>query len=378
MEIHPDALIEDAIEQCGHDDFGDPSWREGFDVLVDSLSTEASLSGGGRLLVWSQLSQSLANRLSVVAWRKAHPDFARPVEKPVFIIGLPRTGTTLLSNLLDLDPANRSLLRFEARDSTPPPGPEPEARQLAGAQEELDLLYLGNPELKRIHYERADSPTECIALLGQAFRSVHYELMTRIPKYGDWHLAADMTSAYAWHRDVLQVLQSRSGGRWCLKSYCHALALPALNRVYPDARFVVTHRAIDEVVASQCSLALAMHAVSTEEGTDRYVGRRWLDLLVTMTERRADFRSQVDSNRFIDIDYQDLVRAPEPTLAKLYERLGWRYDAGMEGAIARPRAPKDRFGSHRYDLSHFGLSRDEVASRFRRYVQLHPAAAIAA
>lgn len=367
--LDPDRLVEQAVAATGLDDFGAPSWREGLEALVASANDEARLSPVGELILASQIGASLRNRLAVTDWHHRHPDLAAtPIERPVFILGLPRTGTTLLSHLLDADPQVRSLLRWEAFAAVPPPDPAtmPDDPRVAAAQAEMDALYEAAPAFKAIHYESADGPTECVTLLGQDFRSVHFETMAHLPSYGAWHERCDMVPAYDWHRRVLQVLQSAWPGRWVLKSPCHNLALDALDTVYPDAVFVVTHRDPVVVVASLASLVSVLSGLGTDHDFDRERGRRWLELAALMVERFRTARARLGEQRFFDLPYDELVADPLRATARLYDWLGWELSADTRARFGSYLAhnPQGRFGRHDYDLARFGLSEEEVAVRF--------------
>jgi hypothetical protein len=286
-------LVAEARHTTGLDDLGAPSWTEGLDRLVDSLQTDAQLNEMGEIILSAQVKRSLVTRLEVEHWHLTHPHLAdRPVTGPVFIVGLPRTGTTLLSYLLDADPANRSLLRGEAFAAVPPltTATLRSDPRIGRADAEQEGLYQAAPAFKAIHHETGAGPTECITLLGQDFRSAHWETMANIPRYGDWHLACDMEPAYRWHRRVLQVLQSDAPGRWCLKSPMHNLALESLVAVYPDARFIVTHRDPAVVLASLCRLVSILSGLGTDHDFDAYIGQRWLELTRRLVDRALGFR----------------------------------------------------------------------------------------
>jgi len=364
-------LVEQAVATTGLDDLGPPTWRPGLEALVASANDEARLSEVGELILAGQIGASLRNRLAVTDWHRRHPGLAgTAVERPVFILGLPRTGTTLLSYLLDADPAVRSLLRWEAFAAVPPPDPATAAHdpRVARAQAEMDALYAAAPAFKAIHYEAADGPTECVTLLGQDFRSVHYETMAYLPSYGAWHETCDMVPAYEWHRRVLQVLQSAWPGRWVLKSPCHNLALDALDTVYPDAVFVATHRDPVVVVASLASLVSVLSGLGTDHDFDRELGRRWLELAATMVERFEDARARLGPQRIFDLPYDELVGDPISAAARLYDWLGWELTAETRSRFSDylERNPQGRFGRHDYDLARFGLTETQVTARFER------------
>lgn len=367
-------LIDRAIVGAGANDMGPPTWQEGLEALVASANHEAQLNELGEATLSSQVTSSIANRLGVVRWHAEHPEIAAaPVDAPVFILGLPRCGTTLLSYLLDRDPANRSLLRGECFASTPPPE-SATLRTHAGvltAQAEMDALYALLPEFKAIHYEQGDGPTECITVLGQDFRSVHFETLANLPGYSAWHLACDMVPAYELHRRVLEVLQWRAPGRWVVKSPCHNLALDALVTVYPDARFVVPHRDPTVAVGSLASLVSVLAGIGSHADWDAYIGDQWLELCGLMLDRHLDFRRRHGDARFFDLGFDALTGDAMVEIERLYAWLGWELtgdvDAAMRAYLAE--APAGRFGTHTYDLARFGLTADRIRDRVSSYLE---------
>lgn len=362
------ALEAAAVEATGLEDFGAPSYREGLEVYVDSLTREARLNEVGALALEANLVANLRNRLRVVDWRATHPEVAdEAVVTPLFVIGLPRTGTTLLSALLAEDPRRRALRRWESGDPVPPPeaatfttDPRIEATRIAG--EMLDTL---NPGFKAIHHEPAEGPTECVTLLGQHFTSLLWETVANVPSYGEWLLAANQHDAYAHHHDVLQLLQSRAPGRWSLKSPHHGLALDTLLGRYPDARIVVTHRDPVPVVGSLCSLARSLSGTFTDADHTAYIASHWLDVAEQIVNRTADARVRHPEAEFLDVDYQDLLTQPLAVVARIYAFDGMELTPEVE---ARFQAYLDdneqgKFGRHTYSLEDFGLHADEIRER---------------
>lgn len=371
--IGPDDLLEEACKETGLDDFGPDDFREGLEVYWDSVTSEAQLNEVGAVAVRANVVGSLANRLKVVDWAASHADVAdESIEAPVFVIGMFRAGTTLLSNLFDQDVRNRALLRWEAGDSVPPPtpanfrnGPRVDAARVAG-----EMLESLNPKMAAVHHEDADGPTECIAVMSQDFKSLALEAIANVPTYGRWLQQVDQRSAYEYHRLVLRVLQNGGvRGRWTLKSPHHATALDALTSVYPDARLVLLHR--DPVVlgASVCSLISTLTSTFSDADHRRYIAEHWTAMLETSIERIEAFRTTHPDHPILDVQYDDLVREPVDTLAAMYDFLG---DSLTEDARAAIEAyvgthTKGRFGQHRYDLTEFGLDKAEVAERFGAY-----------
>src|SRR6478609_1049924 len=205
-----DAALDQVSEAEGLDDYGHPSFRDGLDVLAANLPS-ARLNAIGDAAFDSTVRQSLRNRLRVNEWHRTHPEASvEAPEVPIIIVGLTRTGTTALSHLLAADPANRSLRQWEAQDSVPPPteaGYWTDPRYLA-AKEAGNMLDLVNPRFKSIHHDEPEDAVECAIPLGQHFTSISLDSMFNVEGYGDWLYGADLTHAYDWHRQVLQVLGS--------------------------------------------------------------------------------------------------------------------------------------------------------------------------
>ncbi|TML87195.1 MAG: sulfotransferase [Actinobacteria bacterium] len=370
-----DDLVTEACKETGLDDFGSDDFREGLGVYCESAFSEAELNDVGVMAVQGTIVASLANRLRVVDWAARHPDVHdERIDAPLIVIGMFRAGTTFLSNLLDQDPGNRALLRWEAGDSAPPPtpatfrsGPRVDAvRASAGVLEQL------NPKMAAVHHEEADGPTECIAVMSQDFKSLSWEAIANVPTYGRWLRTVDQRSAYEYHRLVLQVLQAGGvRGRWTLKSPHHAIALDALTAVYPDARLVLLHRDPVVLCGSVCSLIHTLSATFSDFDHRRYIADHWTAMLQTSISRIDAFRAAHPEHPVLDVQYDDLLKAPADTVARIYEAFGDRLTdearAAVDSYVADNRS--GRFGEHRYDLAEFGLAEREIAERFASYVE---------
>jgi hypothetical protein len=371
--VKPDDFLAAASDQTGLADFGRDSFREGLAVYCESVTHEAQLNDLGVAAVGANITGCLVNRLRVVDWAGGHPDVtSAPIEAPLVVIGMFRAGTTLLSNLLDQDKRNRSLLRWEAGDSVPPPAPA-ELRvgpRVDAARTGVEMLERINPRVAVVHHEEADGPTECIAVMSQDFKSLALEAIANVPTYGRWLDDIDQRSAYEYHRLVLQVLQSGGArGRWTLKSPHHAIALDALTSVYPDARLVLLHRDPVALCASVCSLIDTLSAPFTDADHRPYIAKHWTDMLETSIERIEAFRGAHPDRRILDLQYDDLIRAPVQAVARVYESFGESLDEparrALDAYVSINR--KGKFGTHRYELTAFGLKKAEIAERFSSY-----------
>jgi hypothetical protein len=369
----PEEMTAAAVEATGLDDFGGDSFRAGLDAYCRSID-EAQLNDIGHIAVAANVTASLSNRLKVVDWVKLHPEIREEeIVAPVFVIGMFRAGTTLLSNLFDCDGGNRPLLRWEAGDSIPPPhqnefrrGPRVDAVAESAAM--LDML---NPDISKVHHETADGPTECLTLLGQDFKSLVWEAITNVPSYSGWLMQADSRSAYDYHRLALQTLQSGGvRGRWTLKSPHHAIALDALTAVYPDARLVLLHRDPVALCGSVCSLIRTLSKTFSDADHSAYIGRHWSDLLETSYQRIGAFRAARPDFPLLDVDYADLMADPVGTVSRIYQFTGDPLTEpaarAMEAFVAAN--PQGRHGRHEYALADYGLDEAEIRERFAPYV----------
>lgn len=371
----PDQVIGAAREATGLDDFGSAEFREGLEMYCEAVEAEAQLNDLGRVAVEANVVGSLANRLEVVDWAARHPGILdQPVREPLIVIGMFRAGTTLLSNLFDQDPDNRSLLRWETSDSVPPPGPDDwrAGPRVEAAQVASDMLDQINPAIPAVHHESADGPTECLTLLGQDFKSLLWEAMTNVPSYSRWLMDVDQQSAYRYHRLALQVLQSGGvGGRWTLKSPHHALALDALTTVYPDSRLVLLHRDPISLVGSVCSLIRTLSGTFSDADHTGYIAEHWTRMLETSVARVDAFRHARPDHPILDVAYRDLIADPVKVVETIYAFAGRDLSGPAADAMRAYLAanPAGKHGAHRYDLAEFGLEAADVSARFAGYTE---------
>ncbi|WP_433424044.1 sulfotransferase family protein [Microtetraspora malaysiensis] len=357
-------------------DFGADAYLDGLEVLLDSYAREAALTPLGRRAQRSFLRGALAARLwSEEAWRR-HPEHADvPVERPIFVTGLPRTGTTALHRLLTADPAHQGLEVWLAEAPQPRPPRETWADDpvYRAIQSGYERHHVENPEFMGVHYISADMVEECWQLLRQSMRSISFECLAHIPAYSAWLDGQDWTPAYRRHRRNLQLIGLRDAGRrWVLKNPSHLFALDALLAVYPDALVIQTHRSPRTAMASMCSLAAHATAGWSEAFTEAVIGRDQLDLWSRGLDRFRAERAKHDRARFFDVHYDDFVRDPMGTIEAVYAHFGLRLGDEARTAMARmhdesrsgPRRP-----AHRYALSDFGLTGEEIDERFAGYVE---------
>ncbi|MGD0394114.1 MAG: sulfotransferase [Acidimicrobiales bacterium] len=327
--FEPSRLVEEALTRTGQDDFGEPSWQEGLTILLDSLEHEARLNGLGVEIATAEVVTYLANRLAITGWRDAHPEVAGgTVDRPIFIVGQPRTGTTILYDLLARDPTLRAPLTWEVDRPVPAPGTATyhcDAR-IAEVQETLDLAESVMPGFSTFHPVGALLGQECVRMTAADFRSMIFPTQYRIPTYDRWLLHdADLAPAYRWHRRYLQHLQSRHpADQWLLKSPAHLWHLDALATEYPDAVIVHTHRDPLKVIASGCALTAHLRAMASDEtwGTEAAADFA-ADILVGL-ERGIDARDRgiFPPGQTIDVHFLDFMADPIETIGQIYAALG--------------------------------------------------------
>lgn len=371
--MNTEELLGSAREQAGLSELGDDSILHPLGRLVDALNSEAALSERGVQSVTGNLVATLANRLRVEGYLAQHPELLeQPVERPMFVFGLPRTGTTLVINLLSVDPARRCFLRWEASDSVPPPTP---GELHAGARydkcqeiTELSLKYA--PHISAIHHEDADSPTECQFAMSPSFVAQYYDSMYHIPSYHQWFLhEADYLPAFRYHKRLLQLLQANTGGRWTLKNPWHPLYLDALTTVYPDAQLVMTHRDPVDVVASACSLVNAVRPMFSDAVDPVAVGECLLETFDLMIERTLAYKQQHGEDSIYDLQYAALMADPLGEIRKVYAHFDEDFTPEAEAAMNAYMAdnPKGKHGRHSYALEDYGLCAGQVKERYADY-----------
>ena len=370
------SIVERAEEATGLEDFGSDSFREGLEILVRSVECAELPRPEVKGLLYGVCAKALANRLRVVEYVGRAPGIlAERVERPLFLIGMPRSGTTLASYLLDQDPARRSLLLWEAWESVPPASTETlrsDPRCLALLAEQGAELARA-PDQVRPHYEFANGPTECIRLHAQDFKALMFEGYMPLREYARWMLGADMTSAYAYQKLCLQLLQSRAPGIWSLKMPSHALHIEWLHGVFPDARIVWLQR--DPYRALGSLFAMKSHSWQLRCGREdlAWLREHYVGQLAEHVRRPMEFQRRRGLDALYCLSYAELVRDPVGAMRALYAWTGDELSSETEKRMAAwlARNPQGRFGRLEYSLERFGLSVRELEPRFAEYIETY-------
>ncbi|HEV8065599.1 MAG TPA: sulfotransferase [Acidimicrobiales bacterium] len=375
------SLIAAAIEATGSEDFGGSTFREGLERLCDSLATEAELTEMGETILEIRLRSLLVNRLRIERTYGEHPEIDdQQIDGPVFIVGLPRTGTTALSQLLALDPQIRSLRLWESSEPVPAPetATEHSDARIAENERSLETMYSVFPRMKALYFQTATGPTECQDLLGMEMRTSHFDGMAHVPSYTAWVMDCDMAPAYDYHRRTLQLLQWHCPPTlWHLKTPVHLLSLGEVVRVYPGARFLWTHRDPAEVMGSVCSLISYTRSWVSDRDESPDIGAEQLSIWSEAVSRGMAFRAQVGEERFADVAFGELNADPVGTVAAAYDRIGLSLGDDARRLIGAWAAEHSRgsHGAHEYALDGFGLTPAAVHERFAAYLERFPAPA---
>ena len=376
------ALLAEARRTCGLSDFGDEDFRVPLRTLLASLSGEAGLNRDGAAAFHGRIVQSLVTRLRAQDWRARHPEIAREtIERPLVIVGMTRTGTTLLQRAIARDRRLYSALDWELREPAPRPGtrfdrPDP---RIPDAEERSRLAHETSPELMAIHPGKAHDPEEEILLFEDAFLSHVPEASCYVPSYRAWLDGQDFTPAYDHLKRMLQLLQwqkQRRGerrDRWLLKTPAHLGYLETLFAAFPDAHVVHAHRHPFESVPSGASLNFSIWRMNSDHADPKRVGRQWKQRMAWAVRRALAARDRLPraESRFTDVWYRDAVADPLAQVERVYAAAGLELDAPTRAEMrdwllrnhTRSRPPV-----HRYTLEQFGLTREEIREAFADYL----------
>ena len=376
FEVRSSRILAKA-RQVSRYDFRDDMFEDGLDRLIHSLRNEARLTTFGKFALRNAVQRSANGRFQVEQAISENPAILdEPINDPVFIIGMPRSGTTILQALLYRDTAHRSPLCWECLLPCPAPTPETyrDNPRIDTIRKEFDVMFKLVPDLRMKHYMAADTPQECVGITALNFCSYQYLAQAYLPSYDHWlSNEADQLQNLRWHKRFLQFLQS--GGirpvRWLLKSPLHLLRLGELFEVYPDARIVMPHREPSRFLASVASLIGSMRSLYTDHHNPVHTGqalqRTWGGYLNRFLRDRAKLDRE---SSFVDFHFNDFVDNQMGIVETIYDRFGWELDpqgrARMEKFLHEER--KDKHGVHSYSLEQFGIAPADIDRDYSRYL----------
>jgi len=378
-----DSLLAQATEQAGGlTDFGPGNYREALGVLFDSLAREANLSPQGVHLLHSKLLAQLVNRLVIQEYCRHHPEILQErIEDPLVIIGLPRTGTTLLQRMLAADPRFHSAAWWETRYPAPLPGEgvRDAGSRITRAKEEVAQMIHFIPDILSIHPLDAMQADEEFMLMEHSFMCA-MDSYVNVPTYTAWLAQQDQTPVYTYLKTMLQFLQwqKRQRGepaaqRWVLKTPQHLHGVEILFRVFPGAQVVLTHRDPTQTIPSMASMAHTLWKMYAEAPDAMAVGRQWSAQLQRATEHAMAVREGMPAERFLDVRFEDTVRDPYGVVESVYRFAGLPLtDAARAGMQAwMDSNPRSQRAAHAYAPEQFGLSQEQIERDFAGYRARH-------
>ena len=363
-----------AVKAVGLDDFGggEDNYVEALSVLLDSYRRDAGLTELGSKMSRFFLRNALVARLLSEASWKQYPEHADvPITAPIFVTGLPRTGTTALHRLLCGDPRHQGLELWLAEFPQPRPPREtwPDNPVFAELDARFKRAHEENPEFTGLHFMTADEVEECWQLLRQSVHSVSYETLAHVPTYARWLSGQDWAKPYQRHRRNLQLIGlNEPEKRWVLKNPSHLFALDALLDTYPDALVIQCHRPAETILASMCSLAQHTTAGWSDTFAGATIGADALDTWSRGLERFNAVRATRNPAQFYDVEYVDFLRDPSGTVENVYRYFGIEFTDEARRAIGRTDAASKqgfRAPNHAYSLVDYGLTEQQVKDRFK-------------
>ena len=368
-----DELIAEAVGQTGFDDFGKLPFREGLETLLQTYDNHIR-DPEGRKRCRDRVVMQLATRLKCENAFKTIPAIhEQKITAPIFVTGLPRSGTSALLNLLVAAPENRGLLQWEVQFPDPWPGCEP-------GQEDPRYPYLvkaleetRNSDFAKIHFVDADTPEECVLLHAYAFTGVQLGFEIMLEPYRSWILQQDLRPMYAYQKQQMQMLNWRNpGDQWMLKAPAHMWGIDAILEVFPDARFIWCHRDPQKVIPSINSMnkvVMRMYAGDYSHIDAGEIGRAVMEWYALSLERGLDMRARYPQELFVDCSQAEFVENPMGVVERVYQSFELPLSADARAVLQAhiDANPKGKHGKHEYDLAEYGLTRELIAERFAFY-----------
>ena len=352
--------------------------RPGLTQALAALEAEEGLSEAGRERALTQFRDNLARLAAIVADRAKHPEITEVViDRPVFILGLPRCGTSILHALIGADPKVRTPLQWEVAAPSPPPeaatfDTDPRA---AGFDAYVAENFTGAwADVLKAHPIGARIPQECGMILETAFQGINPTMLFRLPGYYEWYRQADTRFGYRVHKMWLQHLAWKNPrSRWVLKVQEHAHHLPELIATYPDAVLVQPHRDPVTVMASISRLIEVIRCVSFERIDRAELGRELMHLWDDGQRAAMAWRTANPDHQVLDLRFKDLIADPVAAVRQVYDHADIPFTEETEQAVSRwwREHPADKHGQHRYELADYGLTREMVEEVYADYIAIY-------
>lgn len=364
-------MVAAARRKTGHSDLGHPSFEAGLRLLLEEADHNTKLTAFGRFVYHFYLPGFIHNRLRLEDVWKRHPEiFDQKIETPIVIVGLPRTGTTLLQRLLAADPQHQGLVYWQAQRPLAPKAigkAGPDFRRLY-TRFLIWLSRLISPSLRSIHELRIEGPEECLHMMNSTFLSWLFLVQGNVPRWREQLESIDLTPLYRDHKRQLQTLQwqSENRQRWVLKSPGHMIGLPAMISTYPDIRVIETTREPEIAVPSTCSLTLATRHFAASEIDLHALGHDVTNHLEVSWRRAQTALTDLPKNQQFHLPFDTLVSDPIAAVKAIYKHFGLECSEVGEAAMQSilDENPRHKHGRHDYDAETFGLNESELRSRF--------------
>ncbi|MCP5403631.1 MAG: sulfotransferase [Novosphingobium sp.] len=376
MAFDPQDLKARACEAAGLNSFGEAPFKTSLNILCRSLDAEARLGEEGTAKAEELLVGHLTERLRLEDFIARHPEVVdQQVAPAIFLVGMPRSGTTALAQHLSEDPALRSIPRWESKRLTPPEHGAFTDRdpRIAEIRTEFAEAFRDMPWRQKILPNNYDDPAEHGLLMALTFLNLQWPTLFHIPRWTEWALAQDLTPGYEYMARVLKVLQwARPAERWNLKLPPDLFAIDTIAGVFPDAVFVWSHRDPVESISSVCSLCTQVREKQGGASVDPVeVGPEQLEFQARAVDLGLAARERIGEGRFVDVLQSDLGRDTVATISALYDRLGLGMSSEYRSKLERRirEKPRGRFGRHEHDLGSYGLTEDQVRNRFSVYIE---------
>ncbi len=379
QEFTLEAVIAKAESATGLSNWGDSNMHQNLAVALNSFLSDVPQTDRSRAAFLGYLQGLCQNRLKIEQFFDQHPEILEvPVERPLIVSGYSRTGTTILQNLLSLDPEARPLLYWESVNPLPPPQPvtfQSDPR-IEASEKALTAFYEKCPTFAKIHRVYATSPNECENLLTYDIATCFFNLIHPMPTYMEYLYSSDMKPTYRYYKRMLQLLNWKfPNRRWILKSPLHLPFLAHLTEVFPDAALVITHRKMPKVIASLCNLVATSREFNMPGSVDKYaIGQEHLSTLPKFMENYATLRAKLGDRVFYDVDYRDTVSDSLGLIRKIYMHFNIHFTEEFGQLIEdyMNTHKQHEHGKHEYHLSDYGLEEEEVNQSFQAYMNAFP------
>lgn len=369
-----DLIHERAMQATGLGDFGNPSYLQALEVFLRSFDEDGLVtSQQSRDALLGVLQQRLQSRLYAADQLKKHPRaLDAKIVAPVFILGLPRSGTTVLQHMLSRDPQFQALQFWLGETPMPRPPRDTWASYPAfqQVQQSIDAVFAARPHMKAMHFMSADEPEECRLIMEQTFADASLCTYSQLPGYKQWLQQQDMAPQYAYYTDLLKLIGANEPDKtWLLKCPHHSLQVEHLLRAFPDARIILTHRDPLDIVPSTCSLGAEFVSLFEGENFDIHRhGRKFLADLDEQLQSLLRSRERHPAN-FYDFRFAEFSGDPMGSVQRMYAHFGLHYDEAVAQSLKGwlDDNPKGKHGHYTYRAEQFGLSADIIRQRFDYY-----------